>query len=108
LQWFNNGLSKDELVILGKASAFALDQAQRQKMKIASNWFNNKTMLFIPPVLREELIAEVSYFLPLINSESLLSFRGILSGFYEQRMSHSFWIIHKHFSKGSSKGSSRQ
>jgi hypothetical protein len=58
VDWFNNSLSRDQDQLLRQAANYALQQAKRQGMNIASNWFNNKTMLFIPRNLRQRLVAQ--------------------------------------------------
>jgi len=58
VDWFNSGLNKDEVALLTKAANFAHQQAERKKLNIASNWFNNKTVLFIRPNLRQQLVDE--------------------------------------------------
>jgi hypothetical protein len=58
VDWFNNSLSPDQDKLLRQAANYALQQAKRHGFNIASNWFNNKTMLFIPPNLRSRLLAE--------------------------------------------------
>src|SRR5882757_9471711 len=56
VDWFNNSLSPDQDQLLRQAAKYALQQAQRHGINIASNWFNNKTMLFIPRNLRAKLV----------------------------------------------------
>lgn len=58
VDWFNVHLSGKQTTLLHQAATYSIQQASRCGMSIASDWFNNKTMLFIPPNLREALVAE--------------------------------------------------
>ena len=58
VDWFNSRLPQDDVTLLRKGANYAVQQGSRQGVKYPLDWINNKTSLFIPAQLREELLAE--------------------------------------------------
>lgn len=56
VDWFNSNLTRDQAALLHKAARYASDCSKGQGWALPNDWFNNKTMLFIQPNLRQQLV----------------------------------------------------